>query len=142
MSKGSVFNMNLRLSVVSVVLLCSSIAVSAPAAPSSAADAVQTPSQFLGFEVGGDRKLADYRQVVSYLKYLASKSPRIQIENMGSTTLDNEMILAAISTKENLEKKAKYQEIARKLADPRGLSQEQIDALARQGSVILLVTCN
>ena len=108
----------------------------------ASADAIETPSQFLGFEVGADRKLADYHQIVSYFKYLASKSPRIQVENMGATTMNNEFILAAISTKENLENKAKYQEIAHKLSDPRGRSDAEINSLVHQGKVILLVTCN
>src|SRR5216683_6208812 len=33
----------------------------------------------------------------------------------------------------NLRNKARYKEIARKLADPRGLSREQIDTLSREG---------
>jgi len=118
-------------------LLCMLIAF-----PALAAEPIQTPSQFLGFQVGADRKLADYHQIASYFKYLASKSPRIQIENMGATTLNNEMLLAAISTRENLQNKAKYQEIARKLADPRGLTDQEVDALVRDGKVIALVTCN
>jgi len=127
-----------------VLLVCSLLSLTSLASPKPEAstDKIQTPSQFLGFEVGADRKLADYHEIVSYFKYLASKSPRIQVENMGSTTLNNEFILAAISTKENLQNKAKYQDIARKLADPRGRSEQEIDGLVRDGKVILLVTCN
>ena len=126
------------------VLVCALLGLSALAspAPDASPEKIQTPSQFLGFEVGADRKLADYHQIVSYFKYLASKSPRIQVENMGQTTLSNEFILAAISTKENLQNKAKYQKIARKLADPRGRSEQEIDGLVREAKVILLVTCN
>ena len=32
----------------------------------SATAAIQTPSQFLGIDVGSDRVLADYRQIASY----------------------------------------------------------------------------
>jgi hypothetical protein len=127
------------ISFITAVALSISLSGSSSAATS---DSIQTPSQFLGFEVGADRKLADYHQIVSYMKYLASKSARIQVESMGSTTLNNEFILAAISSKENLQNKNKYQEIARKLADPRGRSEEEINALVKQGKVILLVTCN
>jgi Zinc carboxypeptidase len=103
---------------------------------------VLTPSEFLGFEVGADRKLADYRQISSYFKALSAASDRVQIEVLGKTTLGEEMFMAVISTAENLRNKAKYQEIARKLADPRGLSQEQIDTLASEGKGIFLLTCN
>jgi hypothetical protein len=101
-----------------------------------------TPSEFLGFPVGADRKLADYRQIASYFKALSAASDRVQIEVLGRTTLGEEMFMAVISTPENLRNKAKYQEIAHKLADPRGLSKEQIDALAGEGKSILLLTCN
>src|SRR5215467_8122677 len=101
-----------------------------------------TPSAFLGFEVGGDRKLADYRQIASYFKALSAASDRVQYEVLGKTTLGEEMFMAVISTPENLRDKAKYQDIARKLADPRGLSKDQIDSLAGQGKAIFLLTCN
>src|SRR5947209_14235543 len=101
-----------------------------------------TPSETLGFEVGADRKLADYRQIASYFKALSAASDRVQVEVLGKTTLGEEMFMAVISTPENLRNKAKYQEIARKLADPRGLSKEQLDSLANDGKGILLLTCN
>jgi Zinc carboxypeptidase len=103
---------------------------------------VPTPSEFLGFEVGADRRLADYRQIASYLKAVAAASDRVEIQVLGKTTLGEEMIMAVISSPENLRNKDKYKEIARKLADPRGLSKEQIDALASEGKTIFLLTCN
>ncbi len=112
------------------------------ALPLAAQSSIPTPSQFLGFEVGADRKLADYRQIVSYLKELAAKSKRIQIESMGQTTNGNDFVVAVISSEENLKNKKRYQEIAQKLADPRGLTPQQIDGLVKEGKVILLVSCN
>jgi Zinc carboxypeptidase len=103
---------------------------------------VPTPSGFLGFEVGADRKLADYRQIASYLKAVAAASDRVEIQVLGKTTLGEEMIMAVISRAENLRNKDRYKEIARKLADPRGLTKEQIDALAAEGKTIFLLTCN
>lgn len=104
---------------------------------------VPTPSEFLGFEVGADRKLADYRQITSYFKALAAAAPdRVELETLGKTTLGEQMFMAVISSSENLHNKARYQEIARKLADPRGLSKDQIDALVKEGKIILLITCN
>jgi hypothetical protein len=103
---------------------------------------VLTPSEFLGFEVGADRKLADYRQIASYFKALAAASSRVELETLGKTTLGEEMFMAVISTEENLREKAHYKDIAHKLADPRGLTSQQINALAQDGKTILLLTCN
>jgi len=103
---------------------------------------VPSPSEFLKMDVGADRQLADYRQISSYFKALAAASPRLEVEILGKTTLGEEMFMAVISSEDNLRNKAKYKEIARKLADPRGLSQDQISALAAEGKSIFLLTCN
>jgi hypothetical protein len=103
---------------------------------------VATPSEFLGFEVGADRQLADYRQIRSYFNALDAASERLELQNLGPTTLGEEMFMAVISAEENLRNKSRYQEIARRLADPRGLSRDQIDKLVAEGKAIVLVTCN
>jgi len=102
---------------------------------------IATPSEFLGFEVGADRTLADYKQIREYFKSLAAASKRIELEELGKTTLGEDMFQAVISSEANLREKKKYQEIARKLADPRGLSQTEIDDLVRDGKAIVLVSC-
>src|SRR5581483_5216746 len=79
------------------------------------AGAIPSPSQALGFPVGADRQLADYHQIVSYLKRLASASPCIRIERLGETTLGNEFIMAVISSPQNLKNVQRYKEIARRL---------------------------
>ena len=89
--------------------------------------AVQTPSQFVGLEVGADRKLADYGQIRSYFRHLESNSPRVKIEVLGKTTLGEEMIMAVISSEENVRNLARIKESARRLADPRGLSDADVD---------------
>src|SRR5260370_12046841 len=114
----------------------------APAQQKAKAGHVPAPSEFLGFEVGADRKVADYRQIAAYIKGLAASSDRVQIQNLGKTTLGEEMIMAVISSEDNLRDKAKYKEIARKLADPCGLSKEQSDAVAGEGKTIFLLTGN
>jgi hypothetical protein len=135
--------MHTRRSLLAVFLVgISLVTAQANAQQKAKAGHVPTPSEFLGFEVGADRKLADYRQIASYLKAVAAASPRVEIEVLGKTTLGEEMIMAVISSEDNLRNKVKYQEIARKLADPRGLSKEQIEALAQEGKTIFLLTCN
>ena len=130
----------LRNSLILVALVL--FAFSAALAQKPAGGHPQTPSEFLNLQIGADRTLADYRQISSYLKALAAASNRVEIEVLGKTTLGEEMIMAVISTPENLHNKAHYQEIARKLADPRGQTPQQLDALAREGKTILLITCN
>ena len=128
-------------SLLPVVLILAAVPA-AVAQKSPAAAPPPSPSDFLHIQVGADRVLADYGQISTYFKALAAASNRVQVEVLGKTTLGEEMIMAVISTPENLRNKARYQEIARKLADPRGLSPQQVDAMAREGKTILLITCN
>src|SRR3954453_20567334 len=103
--------------------------------------AVQSPSQFLGFDVGADRKLADYRQIVSYFRALAAASLRVRVESLGKTTLGEDFIMAVVTSEANMRNLEKIRETSRRLADPRGLNDEQIAQLARDGKSLLLVPC-
>src|ERR1051326_6434900 len=58
---------------------------------------VPTPSKFLGLDVGADRKLADYRQIVAYFNAVAAASPRVKIEHLGKTTLGEAFVMAVAS---------------------------------------------
>ena len=92
--------------------------------------------------VGADRTVADYRQILAYFKALDAASPRVEVEILGKTTLGEDLFLAAISSEANLANKKRLQEIARKIADPRGLTEAETEALVREGKVFLFVTCN
>jgi len=103
---------------------------------------IQTPSQFLGIEVGADRTLADYKQIVSYFRALDAASSRVQIEDLGRTTLGNEFIMAVISSEANMKNLPRIRETAKRLADPRGVPDAELESLAREGKTVVLVTCN
>jgi len=120
------------------------LAVAALVALSATARAatVPSPSEFLGVKVGADRTVADYRQILAYFKALDAASPRVEIEILGKTTLGEDLFLAAISSEANLANRKRLQEIARKIADPRGLTEAETEALVREGKVFLLITCN
>ncbi|HKA37056.1 MAG TPA: M14 family metallopeptidase [Thermoanaerobaculia bacterium] len=118
---------------VCLLAACSAIALAAKA---------PTPSEFLGFEVGADKKLADYRQIAKYFQALKAASPRVEIEVLGKTTLGEDMFLAVLSSEENIRNLKHIKETARRLADPRGLSDADAQKLAHEGKLVLLVTCN
>jgi len=100
------------------------------------------PEKFLGFKVGEDRKLADYNQIKAYFELLDQESPRLTVLNIGKTTLGKDMIMAVISSEDNLKNIDHYRELARRLKEARGLTSEQARQLAKEGKAILLITCN
>ena len=103
---------------------------------------IPSPSHALKMAIGADRTLADYRQMSAYFEMLDIVSPRVEVQKLGKTTLGNEMIMVVISSEENIRNKAKIQEAAKLLADPRGVSDADLERLARDGKAVVLVTCN
>ncbi|MGZ5442419.1 MAG: M14 family metallopeptidase [Thermoanaerobaculia bacterium] len=108
----------------------------------SLAAQIPTPSQFLKLELGADRTLADYKQIRGYFAALDKASPRVDVEVLGKTTLGEEMIMAVISSEENIRNKAQIKKMAKRLADPRGLADGEAERLVREGKAVVLVTCN
>jgi hypothetical protein len=101
-----------------------------------------SPESFLGFKVGTDRKLADYSQIQAYFQKLDQESPKLTLLTIGTSTLNKPMIMAVITSEENMAKLDAYRGIAKKLRDPSSLSPEEAKSLAKEGKVILLITCN
>ena len=120
-----------------IALLLLTIAIVLPLAAQ-----IPTPSQHLKLDIGKDRVLADYKQIRGYFNALDKASPRLEVEVLGKTTLGDEMFMAVISSEENIRNKARIKEIAKRLADPRGLSDAEASKLIGEGKAIVLVTCN
>jgi hypothetical protein len=124
------------------IALASLIAAAALAPALAGAAEIPSPSAFLKLDIGADRVLADYRQIRAYFAELDRRSPRVQVENLGKTTLGEDLIMAVISSEENMAGLPRILEISRKLSDPRGLHATQLETLAREGRAVLLITCN
>ena len=101
---------------------------------------ITTPTAHFGFELAADGKYAMWDQEVAYYEKLAKESDRIELQVLGKSTLGRPFILLTISSPQNLAKKERYREIARQMADPRGLTPQQIDALAAEGRAVVVVT--
>jgi hypothetical protein len=108
----------------------------------SLAAQIPSPSQFLKLDVGADRTLADYKQIRSYFQALDKASPRVEVKVLGKTTLGEDMIMAVISSEENIRNQAQIRETAKRLADPRGLADAEAERLVHEGKAVVLVTCN
>lgn len=97
------------------------------------AQTVPTPAQYFGFEIGTDGELARYPRVLEYLQLLADRTDRVEFEHRGTTTNGNPYVLVKFSSRANLDRMERLLEINHRLADPRGLSDDRAQALAREG---------
>jgi hypothetical protein len=100
---------------------------------------VTTPKGALGFNVGDDYRLANYSQLESYWKKLASESDRIKLVEIGLTAEGRHQWMAIVSSPANLKNLVRYQEISRRLAHAEGLSEDQARALAHEGKTVVWI---
>jgi len=101
-----------------------------------------SPDAFLGHKVGEDRKLADYSQIKAYFEKLDQESPKLRLETIGTSTLGKPMIMAVITSEENMAKLDAIRDTVRRLKEARDLSPEDARKLAKDGKVIVLITCS
>lgn len=117
------------------VVFAATIALAAPVLPTaaSAAPGIPGPEQYFGFRIGSDGRLATFDTMNAYFKLIAERSNKVDIEEIGKTTLGNPYQMLTITSKKNLDNLDRLVEINSRLADPRGLSPTEAEKLAREG---------
>ncbi|HSL72579.1 MAG TPA: M14 metallopeptidase family protein, partial [Longimicrobiales bacterium] len=102
---------------------------------------VPTPESHFGFEIGADRKLANWTQLTAYYEKLAKASPRLKVDTIGRTTIGQPFIMVTVSSPENMARLAELKAIQRKLSDPRTVSGGvELQRLLDQGRTVVLIT--
>jgi hypothetical protein len=99
---------------------------------------VTTPEKFFGFQMGADRKMAHWDDMVRYYDLLGRTSPRMKVVNMGKTSEGRPFYALFISSPANLAKLEYYRGINARIADPRGLSVDSLEALTKVGKAVIL----
>src|SRR6204780_5118130 len=74
--------------------------------------AVTPPRDFLGFNLGDDYQVANYTQLETYWKKLASESDRMKLVDIGATGERRHQWMAVISAPANIKNLAHYQQVS------------------------------
>ncbi len=123
-----------------VAVLLASVTLTTPSHAQKGKSAIPSPASILGWEPGADRKLPSWKQVTDYFTALDKASPRVQVRNLGPTTLGRPFLVAYISDSATLANLPKYQKIQRQLMDPRQRGTTSKASLIAQGKNIILIT--
>jgi len=121
----------------SLLLIILTVGTSSPAQRT-----IPSPREHLGFDIGEDRRLASWPQIVEYLRRLDEASDRLRVVELGLTTEGRPFIMAIIAAPQTLARLEEYRQLQKRLADPRGLSEAAARALIERGKVVVLITCN
>ncbi len=90
---------------------------------------IPTPKDVLGYHIGAPAKLTYYADILKYYKALAAATPRVQIETIGKSDEDRELLVVWISSDANIKNLKQNRANLAKIADPRGLSDAEVKRL-------------
>jgi hypothetical protein len=105
----------------------------------SPAQQITTPREAFGHDLGADYVLVNYQRMVAYWQTLAGQSPRMRLEQIGTTSEGRPMLMAIVSAPENLARLDQHQTTARRLALAEGVSEAEARALAEQGKAVVWI---
>jgi murein tripeptide amidase MpaA len=107
------------------------------AAPAWSAPAVPAPESVLGFRPGEDRRLADWSEVLRYLEVLDAASGRVRVDEVGKTTQGRPFVVVTVTAEANQARLEEIRQVNLRLADPRGLDEDEAEHLLARGRTIV-----
>lgn len=113
---------------------------SSPALPLHAQPAAAPPSpeQFFGFQMGADRKLANWDKLHDYYQALAKASNKLRVVELGKSSEGRPYLAIFISSPANLAKLDAYRQINARLADPRGMPEAEAKKLVAEAKAVVI----
>jgi hypothetical protein len=104
---------------------------------------VPSPKSVLGFHPTDDKTIADWKQITDYFARLDRASNRVSIREIGKTTNGKPLIVAFISSADNIRDLDKYRQISARLADPRSVKDgKELESLIKDGKTIVAISCS
>jgi Zinc carboxypeptidase len=101
---------------------------------------VPSPKDVLGYYIGAPKKLSYVADIYRYYRALAAASNRVKVFDVGRTDEGRECIVVAISDRDTIRNLDAYKADLAKLADPRGLSEEQARQIVAKAKPIYMFT--
>ena len=90
---------------------------------------IPTPKEVLGYHIGAPQKLTYYADILKYYRALAAATPRVRVESIGKSDEGRDLVVVWVSSEDNMKSLQQNRDNLARLADPRGLTEEQIRRL-------------
>jgi hypothetical protein len=108
----------------------------------AAAQLPPAPDAFAGFPIGSDGNLVRWEGIVDYFAQLDRASDRIAVEELGKTTNGNPFFVAKISSEQNIARLDEIQATQKRIADPRGLTNDEAEEIAWNSPAVVMISGN
>src|SRR4051812_36303998 len=117
--------------------LASACLLLAPGAARAAA--VPTPEQYFGFEMGTEGKLPTWAKTKQYFQQIAQRSNKVEYFVQSRTAEGDDYPVLLISSPKNLQNIDRIVAANQRLANPKGLTDEDAKALVAQSKPTYLI---
>ena len=87
---------------------------------------IPSPKDVIGHHIGQPATLTYYADILKFYRALAAATPRVKVETIGKSDEDRELVVVWVSSDDNIKGLQQNRDNLAKLADPRGLSPDQI----------------
>src|SRR5262249_38363931 len=94
---------------------------------------------FLGFNLGDDYCLANYKQYAGYLAKMETESDRLKVVDIGKTEEGRPQLMGVVTSLANHKKLPRLREIARKLCLAEELTDAEAKQLAAEGKAVVWI---
>lgn len=99
-------------------------------------DGVPSPKDVLGYHVGAPGKLTYYADILGYYRALEAASPRVKVMSTGATDEGRETVVVFVGSEASIANLEEYRGDLARLADPRGLSEEDAKGVIAEAKPI------
>jgi murein tripeptide amidase MpaA len=121
--------------------LVAALVAAALFSPPLVAQRVPTPTEHFGFEIGADRRLANWDALTAYFERLAQTSDRVGVDTLGAATAGSPFVMLTITSPANHARLEELRAIQHRLADPRLVAGDaELERLLDQGKAVVLIT--
>ncbi|MDT8368109.1 MAG: M14 family zinc carboxypeptidase [Longimicrobiales bacterium] len=117
------------------------VALLVVSAPAPGFAQVPDPETFFGFPLGADRRIADWDALTAWYDTLASTSPRVRVDTVGTSTMGRPFLVVTVTSEANQARLERLREVQQRLADPRRIDDtDERDALLDEARAVVLLT--
>jgi hypothetical protein len=101
---------------------------------------IPTPASFLGYEIGND--FTPHHRLKAYMEAVAAASDRVSLGSYGTTNEGRDLLLLSITSPANHARLEEIRQNMARLADPRGASQAELDAIIQESPAVAWLSYN
>ncbi|MEJ2539776.1 MAG: M14 family zinc carboxypeptidase, partial [Gemmatimonadota bacterium] len=110
----------------------------APLAAAGQNSAIPSPEEFFGHVMGADRQLARWDRLLEYYQLIDRESDRVQVVEMGPSTLGNPFVSIFVSSPGNLANLDRLKRYNAVLSDPRDHTEAEVESAIDNGRVVFV----